>query len=365
MKPGIIVAALSSRAYVQAAVNAGFKVIALDAFCDTDTQKMALATYKINISELGLDAEHLLSTLDSLDLRGYQGLCFGAGFEAQPVLLTKIAQLLPVFGNLPETIAQVKNPQLFAQLCHAFEMQTPTISLKRPRNSLGWLVKQIGGSGGAHIKPLLPLDLLYDLPKKAPIYYQKMQAGESISALFLADGVHAEIMSYNEQWCAATAMLPYRFGGAVSHANIAQTVKVKIESFIKAMTFKLGLRGINSADFIIDNNTVNALEINPRLSATLGLVSAKRGDYFISHIAACQTQLTDWPVLKNSAKAQHIIYANKTANVPADMEWDDFVVDIPEPNSEIAAGMPICTVTAVAHTARLAKQKVLERAADL
>ena len=365
MNPSVIIAAISSRAYVQAAVAAGFEVIAIDVFADIDTQKLALAVHKVNCDECGFNADELLSLLQRLDLSGLQGMCFGAGFEAQPELLTEIYKLLPVLGNLPDTIEKVKNPQIFSALCDVFEMPTPAISMQRPRNSLGWLAKQVGGCGGAHIKPLLPLDLLYSQPQKMPVYYQKIQAGESVSCLFLADGVHAEIASYNEQWCASTAMLPYRYGGAVSHTTVTQSNKNKIEQFIKAMTFKLGLRGLNSADFLIDNNTVYALEINPRLSATLDLITAKRGDYFASHIASCQAQLTEWPSVKNTAKAQHIIYANKAAKVPVDLEWDDYVVDIPQPNTDIAAGMPICTVTAKAHTARLAKQKVLERAADL
>ena len=365
MKPNVIIAAISSRPYVQAAVAAGFEVIAIDAFCDIDTQKLALETHKINCDERGFNADELLSKLERLDLSGLQGMCFGAGFEAQAELLIKISKFLPVLGNLPETIEKVKNPQIFAALCHALEMPTPAISMKRPRSSLGWLTKQIGGCGGAHIKPLLPLDLLYGQPQKVPVYYQQIQAGESVSCLFLADGVHAEMISYNEQWCASTAMLPYRYGGAVSHTTVAQNNKNKIEQFIKGITFKLGLRGINSADFLIDNDSIYALEINPRLSATLDLITAKRGDYFASHIASCQAQLSDWPSVKNIAKAHQIIYANKTAKVPSDMDWDDFVVDIPQPNTDIAAGMPICTVTAQAHTARLAKQKVLERAGDL
>ena len=364
-KQKIIIAALSSRAYVNAAVQADFEVLAIDAFCDVDTQKRAFATHQIGFDACGFNASELLKILQGLDLSGFQGMCYGAGFEAQPQLLAEIAKLLPVIGNSAETVEQVKNPQIFNALCDAFEMPTPKTSLKRPRNTLGWVSKQIGACGGAHIKPLLPLDLLYVLPQKSPVYYQQITNGTPISCLFLADGVHAEIIGYSEQWCAPTAISPYRYGGAVSHTYVPQSVKNKIESFVKVMSFKLALRGINSADFLVENDTVCALEINPRLSATLDLYSAKRGNFFASHVQACQAQLTSWPSVKSTAKAQQIVYAGNTARVPAGMEWDDFVVDIPQANSEIAAGMPICTVTAEAHTARLAKEKVLQRASDM
>jgi predicted ATP-grasp superfamily ATP-dependent carboligase len=60
-----------------------------------------------------------------------------------------------------------------------------------------------------------------------------------------------------------------------------------------------------------------------------------------------------------------IIYANKTAQVPANMEWPDWVCDIPQPDSEIAAGAPICTVLAQARTAKLAFKTLMQRAAQL
>lgn len=360
-KTKLIIAALSSRAYVSAAVQAGFEVLAIDAFCDVDTQKLAFETRNVTLNAHGFDSAQLLATLASLDVSTFAGFCYGAGFEAQPELLTAIAQYLPVFGNGEETVRHLKNPQMFQALCHAFEMLTPPTLFKRPRSSIGWLSKVAGASGGGHIKVLLPLELA---PNKA-LYYQQIVPGTPISCLFLADGIHAEIIGFSEQWCAPSMLHPYRYGGAVSHAEVSAPCKLQIEAFIRAMTYKLTLRGINSADFIVVGNRAYALEINPRLSATLDLYSAKRGDFFISHIAACQAQLADWPTVKGTSRAHHIIYTNDIAHVPSDMDWPDWVNDIPQPNTTIAAGLPLCTVVAEAHTARLAKQKVLERAADL
>ena len=84
---------------------------------------------------------------------------------------------------------------------------------------------------------------------------------------------------------------------------------------------------------------------------------------------ACVGELKQWPTVEKQAKAMHIVYANKTANmptkVPANMDWPDWVCDIPQPNSEIAAGAPICTVLADARSAKLARKKVMQRVALL
>jgi uncharacterized protein len=359
--PKIIVAAISSRAYVQCAVNAGFDVLALDAFNDLDTQRLAFDTRQLAVNDYGLNAAELLKILDSCELSQFEGFCYGAGFEAQPMLLIEVAKRLPVLGNSAESLRYCKNQQIFIELCNAFDMPTPKTQFKRPRRTLGWLSKQMGASGGAHIKYLLPLDL----PNSIPVYYQEVTPGTPISCLFLADGVHAEVIGFSEQWCAPTTLAPYRYGGAVSHATLSSYCKKAMTAFIQAISFKLGLRGINSVDFLVDGDIFYALEINPRLSATMDLYTAKRGNYFSSHVLGSQAQLTDWPSVSGVARAHQIIYAKEETKVPNSVDWPDWVRDIPKANAIVEAGLPLCTVVAEAKLARVAKQQVIERAASL
>jgi uncharacterized protein len=360
-KPKIIIAAISSRPYVQSAVNAGFEVLALDAFNDVDTQKLAFESRQLNLSDFGLNAVELLRILDSCELNQFVGFCYGAGFEAQPQLLIEVAKRLPVLGNNVDTLRYCKNPQFFLELCSAFGMRTPQTQFKRPKRTLGWLSKQLGASGGAHIKHLLPLDF----PNNIPVYYQEMTQGVPISCLFLADGVHAEVIGYSEQWCSPTTLSPFRYGGAVSQATISHYCKKEITNFIQGISFKLGLRGINSVDFLVDGDMIYALEINPRLSATMELYTAKRGNYFNSHVLGSQAQLSHWPSVSGVSRAHHIIYAKHEIKVPQSIEWPDWVRDIPQPNAIIEAGFPLCTVVAEAKVARIAKDMVFDRAASL
>ena len=364
-KKQIIIAAISSRAYVQAAIHAGFEVIALDAFADVDTQKYAKKVLQVPIKNGQFEADTFLKVLQKIDLKNCTGLCYGAGFEQQPNLLIEIAQLVPIIGNAPKVVQSCKNPQLLAEFCTHNNMASPTIAFSRPSNTLGWLQKQIGGSGGAHIKPVLPLEISI----KQNVYYQKIQAGTPYSCLFLADGNNSQVIGFNEQWCHATAVLPYRFGGAVSHADLSENVKTIITEFIAKATQFFGLKGLNSCDFLLHENKVYMLEINPRLSASLQLYSAKKGDLFDAHMQACLGELKQWPTVEKQAKAMHIVYANKaahvTAKVPAEMDWPDWVCDIPQPDSEIAAGEPICTVLADARSAKLARKKLMQRVALL
>lgn len=359
-KPLIIIAAISSRAYVQAAVNAGYDVIAIDAFNDVDTQKMAKKMLQVPVNNGQFVASMLCNALDSLDALdkvNAVGISIGAGFEAQPALLQALAKRFCMIANTFDVIAQCKNPLAFVNACKRLNMCHPVTQLSRPTSSLGWLKKQIGGSGGTHIKALLPLKQL----ENNTDYYQQKLMGMPISCLFLADGKNAQVIGFNEQMLNATDFLPYRYGGAVSHIDLPDTVKNIIDAFVQGIVNIFGLKGINSADFLLENNNVYALEINPRLSASLDLYRAKKGDLFTAHVAAFMGNLQDWPTVEKQSRAHNIVYANKLAVVPAIMDWPDWVCDIPQPNSHIASGAPICTVVADARTAKLALQKLRQR----
>lgn len=361
MKKLIVIAAISSRAYVQAALEAGFEVIAIDAFADVDTQSLAKKAIQIDVSGGQFDAKQLLNALNQLELSDCMGFAYGAGFEAQPDLLDQIALILPIIGNTAEVITQCKQPQSFFALCEQLNMPYPKTVYEKPVNTIGWLQKTIGASGGEHIRTVFPLNL----GLSPAVYYQQKQAGTPISFLFLADGNNAQVLGFNEQWCSPTTLSPYRFGGAVNHVELSEIVQDKLTKFAVAITQKLALKGLNSCDCMVQNDDVFMLEINPRLSASVGLYQAKRGNLFASHVAGCLGQLNDWPTVNKQSRAMQIIYANQIAKVPLEMDWPEWVCDIPQPNSVIPAGMPICSVMAEARTAKLAKQKVLQRAASL
>jgi uncharacterized protein len=362
-KPQIIIAAIASRAYVQAAVNAGFDVIAIDAFCDVDTQMLALQTLKVDTKNGSFIFESLNKALSQIDCTHVLAMIIGAGFEAAPEIL----ESLPVASifNQPSIIQAVKNPTTFFAFLDSISAPHPTTQLARPANTVGWLQKQIGGSGGAHIKAALPLNLAENIP----VYYQQQCAGEPYGCLFLADSSNAQIIGFHQQWCEPTVAQPYRFGGAVSHVELPAKITELIESYVQKMTLKFNLRGINSIDFLLNNNELNILEVNPRLSASLQLYSAKKGNLFAAHVQACLNQPIDWPIVDKTSdkasRAMQIVYANKTAQVPAEMDWPDWVCDIPQPNSEIAAGAPLCSVVADARTAKLARKKLMQRVALL
>jgi uncharacterized protein len=361
----IIIAAIASSAYVKAAVEAGFDVVAIDVFADVDTQRLATHCYQIELSNNQLDAKQLISVLDSMDLEQFVGFCYGAGFEKTPAVLTQINERITVFGNTSEVVNRCKKVNYFFNLCDRLGVPHPSVKTERPLHSNGWIQKEIGGSGGGHIQQYFDKQIA----AKENVYYQQVQTGKSVSCLFLANETGIQVIGFSEQWLAELPEAPFSYGGAVSHADINEQAKVRLKEYVANLSQSIGLLGLNSCDAICDGDNIYVLEINPRLSATISLYTHEMHDLFAKHVAACQHDL-DANLMQFNRKhknsyAHQVIYAKQDVKVKSDLNWPPWVCDLPRVGSRLMIGSPLCTVFAEAETPSQAKSLVHARAAEM
>ena len=256
-KPKIIIAAIAARAYVRAAVEAGYEVIAIDCFADFDTKRLAKKVYQVSMHNGGLDTNELIKLIRGIDTQGLLGLCYGAGFEMQSMLLSEINQVIAVIGNAEEVVRVCKDPVLFFAICDSLEIMHPELMFDLPEPGGSWLQKAVGGSGGGHIKPADHCDAL-----KEGIYYQRQQVGQSIGCLFIANAEDVQMIGFHEQWSDDNATELYRYGGAVMKAKISALAKTRFTDYIEKLTQAIGLVGLNSCDAIVDSDDVYVLEVN-------------------------------------------------------------------------------------------------------
>lgn len=351
---------MSSRAYVQAAVDAGYEVIALDVFADADARAIAEQILKLSMHENLLDEVDFKRIFLQLNLTNIHGFLYGSLFDNCPDLLAWVAERVPVIGNTSDVLKQVKAFSFFS-LLDDLGIAHPEVRLMSP-NVPNWLFKKIGGTGGMHIKSV-----------KQPAdggYYQQTVVGTPISMLFVADGKTAKTIGFNQQLIAPNTELPYRFAGAVSGIALPANIRAAFEQAAQKLTNAFSLRGINSLDAIWDNNKLWILELNPRLSATFSLYP----NSFAVHIQGCTGSFSDFLPFTNCSNAQFILYADKVLEIAADFVWPDWVVDIPavegsdsnvKTSVKIRENMPICSVLAQADTAEIAHNLVLQRAKNL
>lgn len=341
-------------------MQAGYEVTAIDVFADADTQRYAQHVYKVEYANSGFEPKHFEAALDAINLAGFAGFAYGSGFEAQPELLKRIQQRLPLIGNSPEVVTKLKYAPDFFALLERLAIPHPEVRFEPLQNSQGWLCKEAGGSGGTHVLNAQAGETL-----ATGHYYQRVKAGIPVSMLFAADGQGVKVVGFNQQWIAAIQHKPYRYGGIVGHANLPSNIKHGMQDAAVKITQALGLRGMNSLDVIWHENEFWVLEINPRLSSTLDLYQSAQANLFALHVQAVGGDLSQFPNIPQASKARNVLYASRDLVVPEDFVWPEWTADIPMPLSGIPHEQPICTVLAEADNPQAARELVLARVATL
>ncbi len=364
---------------MEIAVASGFRVVAIDAFADEETAACCDQVLTSHIDHLGFEPESLISRLRQMDLCQFCGVVYGSGFEARPQLLGALAAMLPMVGNPPHVVEQVKSSALFEAM-RRLQISYPATYFSAPPTTEGMLTKIRGGCGGTHITETAHgMHLSY-----ADCYFQERVDGTSVSILFLATVFGIEVIGFNEQWLSPDVTMPYRYGGAVGHADLSGDVKAQLVSAAEKLASAFGLRGLNSLDAIVqlneDSKQVLVLEINPRLSASIDLYAEAQQNLFVRHVEACSAfekaecvRLADVkraPIVEPMpmSKAHAIVYANRDVQLASDLSWPEWVKDRPLVRGArllIQSGHPLCTVIAVASQAASAKDLAQHRAQQI
>ncbi len=356
----VIIAAVSARPFVKAASMAGYDVVAIDVFADADTQRAASEVFKVSYADSGFEPRQFLEIIKQIDLKDVHGFVYGSGFEAQPELLQRVAEILPIIGNRPDVVKRIKRARDFFVLLDMLDIPHPEVSFKPLTNANGWLRKEDGGSGGTHVVSASSGELLAE-----GLYFQKATEGTPVSMLFVSDGKNIREIGFNQQWVSPIPEKPYRYGGIVGNADLQDSSKERLFHIAKKITNEVGLVGLNSLDAIVNEDNIWILEINPRLSSTFDLYQTPDVNLFDLHIQACQGTLNEFPMISKRSKARQVFYAPLDLKIPSHTQWPEWIADIPLPNSDIPKNQPVCTILADAEKAELACDLIKKRLKEL
>ncbi|WP_341647381.1 ATP-grasp domain-containing protein [Thauera humireducens] len=249
-RPTLVIAATSARLLAEAARASGFEVIAIDVFGDVDTRAAARTWMPLGIpGRLAPEEDRLVAALRQCATPPRPvGWIAGSGFESAPGLLATGAGVLPLLGNLPGTVTQVRDPDDFFAALHRLGIPAPEISLAPPADPAGWLFKDAHACGGWHIRPA----------GRAPAgrgpgaYFQREEAGTAMSALFLANGASALIVGFARQIVASLGRRPYVYRGCVGPVTLPPPHAGQVANAVSALTRHYGLRGLNGIDFLFE-----------------------------------------------------------------------------------------------------------------
>ena len=270
----LLIAALSGRALAEAARASGYPPLVADFFGDADLVEVAAGSVVLpgDYGE-GFQLAPLLKALHGLAQgRAIAGLVCGTGFEDRPALLDELARHWPLLGCGGEVVALVKHPLQFAALCAEAGVPHPETRLAAPDDTAGWLRKQWGGAGGAHVGRAATATAT------GIHYFQRHAAGTPVSLLVLAADRRAMVLGTTAQWTNPAPGQPFRYGGALRPAELDPAMQDKLAAAALRMAALAGrpghgLCGLVSFDFLVTASGFTLLEINQRPGATLDVFS--------------------------------------------------------------------------------------------
>ena len=347
----LAVAGLSARMMAETAAADGFEVVALDLFGDTDTCDVASRWFGIgDPSRLEIDDDRVLAALATLARQGgVAGWVAGSGFEGRAELLARGAGLLPLLGTEPDAVARLRDPACFFAFLDQHDIEHPAVRLAPTDDGVGWLLKDLHGSGGLHIRHAVPgrPDAL------APGHYLQRQApGQPMSATFVANGKDLRLLGVNQQIVRSLGGLPYVFCGVVGPVPVAGRVLRRLHDILHALVAGFALRGLASFDFLLVDDHLLVLEVNPRPPASMALYD--HWHPMAAHVRAClHGDLPAPPASPGAASAvggHEIVFARRPVRLDAAaarrLADRPHAHDLPGVGQAFAAGDPVCSIEA-------------------
>ncbi|MEJ8838866.1 ATP-grasp domain-containing protein [Ramlibacter sp. AN1133] len=347
MSTTVVVASLSARLLAESARQAGWQAIALDLFGDADTRRASLRWHRIGdpgtcTIEPALLRHALQRAARESDAIGWIA---GSGFEAAPELLETQAPGLPLLGMAGAALRRVREPDFFFARLDALGLRHPEVALQAPFGTEGWLAKSARGCGGWQVRPAR------DSAGGAHVYWQREQAGEPMSALFLADGARARLVALNRLVVRPLGGLPYVYAGAVGPVRDDALAR-ELERMLAALVPAFGLRGLASLDFLAHAGQPWLLELNARPSATMALHErAWPGGLLRAHVHALRGELPAAPPTHPvGLRGSLTVFAERECRVglalAAELAQSPHCHDLPAPGLRLRRGEPVCTVSA-------------------
>lgn len=355
--------ATSGRAIAEALNASGHPVAVVDGFADVDTRAASVASRKVSRTSLGLDEKEAAEAIGQLQAEYCpEGLLYDAALESAPGLLESLGAC-KVIGNTSSVLRRCKDPQIFFPALDENSIRYPKVCFSQIREDCHlWLQKNSRSTGGRGIAPCTGKS-----GHDPSVYWQRKTEGLSFSLTFLADGRDIEVLGLNTLWHRACGPdRPYVYEGAVNRADLTQEQQNEAIHYAVLLTREFHLVGLNGVDFILSDDCVHVLEINPRIPATYELYETRQGHLIRAHMDACiHAKLARMPG-EHPLRAHALVYAPEPVQVPDCFDWPLWTADRPHPGEVIQKHEPVCSVfaggknTGQAHAMiRVRMQKIL------
>lgn len=331
------------------AIRSGWQPIAVDLFCDDDLLRRCRC--------IKLSSDDYPWKLSEIVNRLHPALLFYVGgMENFPDVIDSIAPPHTLIGNRGDVLRAVRDPWQLADAFQNYHIRCPAVCERGATPSSGeWLMKPIRSAGGRGIHDYRGGELNVDR-----FYLQKKIVGRHASALYIGTNCHAKLIGITyqligEDWLNSA---DYAYCGSIGPVPIDGNEDVLCR-IGQCLSKRFGLVGLFGVDFVINNEGVWPVEVNPRYTASAELFERSIGGMLMrDHVQACQASLLP----DYGFRSVHCLHGKAILYAPCDVSVSAKFVqlmdqqnangeyprtaDIPRSNSKIRAGNPILSVFA-------------------
>ncbi|QDS97287.1 ATP-grasp domain-containing protein [Adhaeretor mobilis] len=337
----------SARAAAYSAIRAGYEVVICDLFADADLRVLG-----VEVSEADDYPNDFLGWLVEQSCDGW---LYTGGLENFPALVDRMASCKKLLGNTGDQLSKARSPTALAKLFP--KNFPPTLATSRGLPTDGsWLAKSYCGAGGSGVR------VHTDSGSTQAPFYQKRIDGKQSSATFVANGKQATLLGVTEQligepWTGADE---FQYCGSITGLELSSSTLQLVERIGQTLAMEFGLQGIFGIDFILEDEQIWLLEVNPRWPASLELLEqAGQFSGIALHVAACwEEELPGESFLFPSEEilGKAILFTPSDICISKKFTSDCLtnrgtievpqIADIPNFGTIIPAGRPVCTVFA-------------------
>jgi predicted ATP-grasp superfamily ATP-dependent carboligase len=350
----LVIVGASARAAAFSALRAGLHPWWADLFGDADLRQrcpgivIPAGDYPEKVAELLLPAP--------------QGPWMYTGaLENAPLLVERIAQGRPLWGNDRNTLKRVRDPIFVSRVLAEAGLPAPRV---RPASGAApcggrWLLKPRAGAAGIGIRFWVRQP--HSRQTAARHYLQEWIEGKSGAGVFLGEPGGARLLGVTRQlvgesWLHAVG---FRYCGSIGPYPLAASATSTLERIGQTLATATELRGLFGIDFVLRDGVPWAVEVNPRYTASVEVLEYALGVRALAlHRSVFDTNPKRQRGNESLAGAsgwygKAILYAERTLTFPTEGPWmetlrqarpveemPDFA-DIPEAGQVIEKGRPV------------------------
>lgn len=338
--PPLVLVGASVRAAACSALHAGYRPLCADLFADAD-----LASH----CEVRRVSDNPRGIIEAVESYPDAPWIYTGGLENYPDIVDQLAARRELLGNRGDVLRRVRDPnepgRVLADGACRFPEWRPTPE-GLPCDGT-WLRKGYRSAGGALVASWT--DRLHP-GEEAKFYYQRRINGQSLAAVFVADGRSASLLGVTEQLVGAewTGAKPFAYAGSLGPLSPTPSLRAALDDLGNRLASEFELRGLLGVDLLLDHDQPWAVDINPRFPASVEILEMGLGFSAVAlHLEACSGRL---PTVNSSLPGKlfgkALLFARKQCVIEGLGPHQPDLADIPPTESTIERGHPVLTLFA-------------------